>query len=121
VCQIAYDKFLMGEFDTVERSFSMINKKFFKTKDEVEVTFELEVPDVPSKVSIVADFLDWRPKPMKKVAKTSVYKFKTRLPKNGEFQFRYLLGDDVWMNDSNADKYISNGLGEDNCLVSTHE
>lgn len=34
----------------------MINKRFFKTKDEVEVTFELEVPQEASKVEIVADF-----------------------------------------------------------------
>jgi 1,4-alpha-glucan branching enzyme len=98
----------------------MINKRFFKTKDEVEVTFELEAPEAASTVSIVADFLDWAPQPMKKVAKSSIYKFKTRLPKNGEFQFRYLLDDGQWMNDPSADKYISNGLGEENSLVSTH-
>lgn len=34
----------------------MINKRFFKTKDEVEVTFELEAPQEASKVEIVADF-----------------------------------------------------------------
>ena len=33
----------------------MINKRFFKTKDEVEVTFELEAQEANS-VSIVADF-----------------------------------------------------------------
>jgi 1,4-alpha-glucan branching enzyme len=99
----------------------MINKRFFKTKDEVEVTFELEAPEAASKVSIVADFLDWTPEPMKKVAKSSVYKFKVRLPKNGEFQFRYLLDDGQWMNDPCADNYISNGLGEDNSLVTTYD
>ncbi|MGX9416468.1 isoamylase early set domain-containing protein [Vibrio sp. RC27] len=98
----------------------MINKRFFKTKDEVEVTFELEVQDAASKVSIVADFLEWKPEPMKKMAKRPVYKFKVRLPKNGEFQFRYLLDDQQWMNDPNADNYISNGLGEDNSLVTTY-
>ncbi len=98
----------------------MINKRFFKTKDEVEVTFELELPDASSNVSIVADFLDWTPAPMKKMAKTSVYKFKTRLPKDGEFQFRYLLDDQTWMNDPAADQYIANGLGEDNSLVTTY-
>ncbi len=97
----------------------MINKRFFKTKDEVEVTFELEL-EAPSKVSIVADFLDWTPEPMKKMAKSPVYKFKTRLPKGGEFQFRYLLEDGTWMNDPSADQYISNGLGEENSLVTTY-
>lgn len=98
----------------------MISKKFFKTKDEVEVTFEVELPKDSSNVSIVADFLDWTPEPMKKVAKSSIYKFKTRLPKDSEFQFRYLLDEQTWMNDPNADKFIPNGLGEDNSLITTY-
>lgn len=59
----------------------MINKKFLKTKDEVEVTFECDAPQAASEVAIVADFLGWQPEPMKKVAKSSTFKFKTRLPK----------------------------------------
>ena len=55
----------------------MINKRFFKTKDEVEVTFELEAQEANS-VSIVADFLDWEATPMKKLAKGKVFKFKVR-------------------------------------------
>ena len=51
--------------------------------------------------------------------KGKVYKFKTRLPKNGEFQFRYLVDDQQWVNDADADRYIANEFGEDNCLVST--
>ena len=47
----------------------MINKRFFKTKDEVEVTFELAAEQVGQSVAIVADFLDWQPTEMKKVAK----------------------------------------------------
>lgn len=44
----------------------MINKKFLKTKDEVEITFECDAPQAASEVAIVADFLDWQPEPMKK-------------------------------------------------------
>lgn len=99
----------------------MINKHFLKTKDEVEVTFELDAPDTSAKVAIVADFLNWQPKPMKKVAKSSTFKFKTRLPKDSEFQFRYLLDDQQWINDPGADNYIPNGFGGDNCLVSTYQ
>ncbi|WP_068716246.1 isoamylase early set domain-containing protein [Vibrio tritonius] len=99
----------------------MINKRFFKTKDEVEVTFEVEAPETTSHVDIVADFLDWQPEPMKKRGKTQVFKFKTRLPKGAEFQFRYLVDEIEWVNDPKADSYIPNGYGQDNCLVSTHE
>ncbi len=99
----------------------MINKRFFKTKDEVEVTFELDAPDVSSNVAIVADFLDWQPQLMKKVPKTSVFKFKARLAKDSNYQFRYLLDEQLWVNDPQADQYIPNGYGEDNCMISTHQ
>jgi 1,4-alpha-glucan branching enzyme len=103
-------------------SLQMISKRFFKTKDEVEVTFELEAPEAASNVAIVADFLDWKPEPMKKVAKSScTYKFKTRLPKDGEFQFRYLLDEQQWINDPGADQYIPNEYGDNNCLISTYQ
>ncbi|MFN0723092.1 isoamylase early set domain-containing protein [Vibrio cyclitrophicus] len=95
----------------------MINKRFFKTKDEVEVTFEVEAQEANS-VSIVADFLI-ESIPNEKVGEGEVYKFKTRLPKDGEFQFRYLVDDQEWVNGANADRYIPNDFGGDGCLVST--
>lgn len=96
----------------------MINKRFFKTKDEVEVTFELDATNVESAV-LMADFLDWQPTPMKKVAKTKSFKYKTRLPKDSEFQFRYLVNESEWVNDAQADQYVPNGFGADNCIVKT--
>ncbi|MCG7488336.1 MULTISPECIES: isoamylase early set domain-containing protein [Vibrio] len=97
----------------------MINKRFFKTKDEVEVTFELSATQVRESVSIVADFSGWQPMAMKKVNKSKSYKFKTRLPKDNHFEFRYLIDGHLWVNDPNADKYQPNGFGSDNGLVST--
>ncbi|NAX41186.1 1,4-alpha-glucan branching protein, partial [Vibrio sp. V26_P1S5P106] len=81
--------------------------------------FELEVPAETTRVSLVADFSDWQPQPMKKVAKSSIYKFKTRLPKNGKFQYRYLLNEQEWMNDSQADDYVVNEFGDHNCVLCT--
>ncbi|CCN89268.1 conserved hypothetical protein [Vibrio nigripulchritudo SFn27] len=98
----------------------VINKKFFKTKNEVEVTFELDEKEASS-VAIVADFLDWKATPMKRNKKDKTFKFKTRLPKDQEFEFRYLVNDSNWVNDSNADRYVPNSFGQDNCLVSTRE
>ncbi|MCG3723943.1 isoamylase early set domain-containing protein [Vibrio cincinnatiensis] len=97
----------------------MITKRFFKTKNEVEVTFEVEVPQNTVSVALVADFLDWQPQPMKKVAKSNIYKFKTRLPKESQFQYRYLLDEQEWMNDTQADAYVANEFGEDNCVLCT--
>ncbi|SHO54596.1 isoamylase early set domain-containing protein [Vibrio quintilis] len=99
----------------------MISKRFFKTKNEVEVTFELDMPEDASRAAIVADFLDWKPEPMKKISKSGTFKFKTRLPKDEQFQFRYLVNEQDWVNDPGADQYVPNEFGEDNCLVSTHQ
>ena len=64
----------------------MINKRFFKTKDEVEVTFELEAQEANS-VSIVADFLDWKATPMKKLAKGRFTSLKLAYLKMASFNF----------------------------------
>ncbi|MDA0148937.1 isoamylase early set domain-containing protein [Vibrio sp. LaRot3] len=99
----------------------MIIKRFFKTKNEVEVTFELPQEQAEQSVELVADFLDWQPTQMKKVAKTKSYKFKTRLPKDQQFEFRYLVDNQKWVNDPSADQFTPNGYGEDNGLVSTYQ
>ena len=99
----------------------MINKRYFKTKDEVEVTFELPATEVAESAVLFADFLDWQPTEMKKVVRTKSYKFKTRLPKDAQFEFRYLVDNDKWINDPQADQYKPNGFGGDNCLVTTFQ
>lgn len=95
----------------------MLNKKFFKTKDECEVTFSVEVENADS-VELVADFNDWEPVKMKPL-KSGPFKTKVRLPKEGEFQFRYRVNGDTWVNDDAADAYWPNEHGSDNSVVTT--
>lgn len=98
---------------------TMLTKKFFKTKDEVEVTFEFSREDVTS-VALAGEFNDWQPLAMKFNKKEKVFRTKVRLPKGGEFQFKYLLNEDEWENDYQADKYIPNIAGTEDSVVSTH-
>lgn len=100
----------------------MINKKFFKTKDEVEVTFEVTAEQIGSgkEVALVADFLEWQPVVMKKNAKSKTYKIKHRLPKEARFEFRYLVDSETWINDEAADLYEANSYGSDNSILSTY-
>ena len=51
----------------------MLSKRFFKTKDETEVTFEFKHPDADD-VQLVAEFTDWQPVPMKFSKKEQVFK-----------------------------------------------
>jgi 1,4-alpha-glucan branching enzyme len=96
----------------------MLTKKFFKTKNEAEVTFEFTRADVTSAV-LVADFNDWQAIEMKFNKKTNVFKTKVRLPKDGIFHFRYLLNNTEWENDYKADQYLPNEFGTENSVVNT--
>ncbi|MEI6894157.1 MAG: isoamylase early set domain-containing protein [Colwellia sp.] len=94
----------------------MLTKKYFKTKDEAEVTFEFERNDVKS-VSLHGDFNDWQAIEMKFIKKSQSFKTKVRLPKGGTYHFRYLLDNTEWENDHAADQYLPNEFGSDNSVV----
>ncbi|GEK09572.1 isoamylase early set domain-containing protein [Pseudoalteromonas sp. McH1-7] len=96
----------------------MLTKRFFKTKDEAEVTFSFSHPQAKT-VALVGDFNGWQPEPMKFVKKECAFKLKHRLPTDKDYHFRYLIDGEVWDNDHQADDYVPNGFGEDNSVVST--
>jgi 1,4-alpha-glucan branching enzyme len=97
---------------------TMLTKKFFKTKDETEVTFEFNRSDVTT-AELVADFNDWQAIEMNFNKKTQSFKTKVRLPKGVNFQFRYLLNKTEWENDYKADLYLPNEFGTENSVVNT--
>ncbi|WP_462158287.1 isoamylase early set domain-containing protein [Pseudoalteromonas sp. GB56] len=96
----------------------MLKKRFFKTKEEAEVTFEYAHPDAQA-VQLVAEFNEWQPVEMQYSKKDQTFRTKLRLPKDSEFHFRYLINDEQWDNDHKADAYVANGFGSDNSVVST--
>ncbi|MGD8583801.1 MAG: isoamylase early set domain-containing protein [Chloroflexota bacterium] len=96
----------------------MLKKKYFKTKDECEVTFELESAEAES-VALVSEANDWEPVKMTKRRKDGVYYTKVRLPNDSQFQFRYLVDGQSWVNDSAADDYVANEFGGKNSVVIT--
>ncbi len=95
----------------------MLKKKFFKTKDECEVTFEVNVENA-DQVALVSEHNGWEPIAMKQV-KNGPFRTKIRLPKDGEFQFRYLVNEQSWRNDEAADAYWTNEHGSENSVIST--
>jgi 1,4-alpha-glucan branching enzyme len=96
----------------------MLTKKYFKTKDEADVTFEFNRSDVSS-VTLFADFNNWQAIEMKFNKKTRSFKTKVRLPKGGTYHFRYLLDNTEWENDFEADQYQPNEFGSENSVVTT--
>lgn len=97
----------------------MLKKRFFKTLDECEVAFEYANNDAQS-AALVCDFNGWKPLLMKKAKKPgSPFRIKIRLPKEGQYQFRYLIDQSIWVNDDGADDYCVNEFGESNSVVNT--
>ena len=95
----------------------MLKKRFFKTKDECEVTFEVEA-DTAETVELICEVNDWEPIPMKK-AKKGPFKAKVRFPKEADFEFRYLVDGQAWLNEAQADELRPNGLGSQNSVLDT--
>ncbi len=98
----------------------MLQKRFFKTKDEVEVTFSLEREN-GAEVAVVCEENGWVPVPMAYSKKNQAYQARIRLPKGGEYQFRYLIDGQAWENDPAADAYRQNEYGGQNGVVITRE
>ena len=95
----------------------MVKKRFFKTKDECEVSFELESSEA-EQVELVCESNGWQPIPMKK-AKTGKFRTRIRLPKESRFEFRYLIDRSSWINDEAADAYRVNEFGVENGVLDT--
>jgi 1,4-alpha-glucan branching enzyme len=102
----------------IEGQMIMLTKKFLKTKNETDVTFEFE-RDNASSVDLVCDFNGWKAVEMKFNKKSKSFKVKLRLPKNGNYHFRYLVNNSEWENDAQADQYLPNTFGTHNSVVST--
>lgn len=98
-----------------------LKKQYLKTKPVSKVTFRLPKDAAPkaATVVLVGEFNDWDTKatPMTRL-RNGEFKVTVDLPTGKEYQFRYLIDNDVWENDWEADKYASSGIGgTDNSVV----
>ena len=96
----------------------MITKRFFKTKDEVEVTFDISIPEEVEGVSVVCDATEWKSVSMRPVA--GRWRARVRLPVDKQVQFRYLASGGIWITDGDADGYFEDDHGNRNAVVDTH-
>ncbi len=94
----------------------MLKKKYLKTKDEYEVTFEL--PVAANEVVLLIEANGWQPVVMKK--SKGKFAAKMRLPANGRYEYRYLVDNSDWVNDEAADSYVPNEHGTTNSVVETY-
>ncbi len=91
-----------------------------KSKHAYKVTFSLpkEAVDGAKDVKILGDFNNWEKDnaiPMK--AENGGYKATLELNPGREYEFRYLINDEKWENDWEADKYSLSPYGVENSVV----
>jgi 1,4-alpha-glucan branching enzyme len=90
-----------------------LSKTFVKSKSLYKVTFTLpaEAAVETKKVALVGEFNDWNPEDAVALKKQKDGSFKASLElAAGEYQFRYILDDEKWENDWEADKYVPAGV-----------
>ena len=91
-----------------------IKKQYLKSKPVCKVTFRLssEAAEKAKSVHVVGEFNDWNQQatPMKRL-KSGEHIATMDLEIGREYQFRYLIDENIWENDWDADKYIPSLYG----------
>ena len=98
-----------------------LKKQYLKSKPLCKVTFKLDAQAAQhaQKAVLCGDFTDWDAQPLDmKRLKSGDFTLTVNLEKDNEYQFRYLLDDEKWENDWEADAYIPSPVSiEDNSVV----
>lgn len=97
-------------------------KQYLKSKPICKVTFKLSKHEAQhaKSVRLLGDFNQWDTSalPMKKL-KDGGFTTTLDLPKDSQYQFRYLLDDRIWENDWDADTYVPSPMSlEENSVIS---
>ena len=96
----------------------MLKKHYYKGGKTCRVWFYLPAEVDAEQVNLVGDFNDWDEEatPMKQKKDGSFFVAIT-LDAGKEYQFRYLLDQQNWENDWEADAYAQNNQGTENSVV----
>ena len=102
----------------------MMSKVFVKTNAKsklvARVTFGLPGSMWADTIYLLGDFNEWRPGPDPlEHARDGGWSLTKEFEVGRAFQFRYLVNGQDWLNDNQADAYVPNPYGSQNCLVVT--
>ena len=98
-----------------------IKKQYLKSKPECKVSFKLAKSTIGTadEARIVGDFTRWQEGAIQmKKLKNGDFSCVISLPIGKDYQFRYLVNGNRWINDEEADAYVNNGISsEDNSVI----
>jgi hypothetical protein len=93
-----------------------ISKRYLKSKPVCKVTFKIpaEIGINYKKANILGSFNNWNytSDRMKKLVKDGSFSIVLDLEINKEYEFKYLLDDKVWLNETSADKQVTTHFGD---------
>ncbi len=99
-----------------------LKKHQLKSKPICKVTFRLPkgLANEASRVALAGDFNNWdiESSEMKKL-KNGDFTSVIDLNKGESYEFRYFADGKEWINDNEADRYVQNQYGAENCVVET--
>ncbi|MFQ6059090.1 MAG: isoamylase early set domain-containing protein, partial [Anaerolineae bacterium] len=92
----------------------MLKKRRFKKENVVKVTFVLPSEVEADTVHLVGEFNDWQTSRAMRRQKDGSWRITVDLEPGREYQFRYLVDGQRWLNDPQADNYVPNPYGDQN-------
>jgi 1,4-alpha-glucan branching enzyme len=94
----------------------MIQKKYFKTKNYCKVKFSIQNKTAET-IAIVGLNSDWQNLIAMIQKKDGSFVAEINLPKDSVHEFKYLVNQDEWLNDTTADSFAPNSFGDTNSVI----
>jgi 1,4-alpha-glucan branching enzyme len=94
----------------------MVQKTYLKTKDACKVKFSVDANGASS-VKILGLNNDWNTPVVMSKKKTGEFSIEVTLPKNSAHEFKYLVDEVKWVNDSEPDSFSPDAFGGTNSVI----
>lgn len=99
-----------------------LQKQYLKSKQAWKVTFCVPKTAIEGakEIKVLGDFTNWEAdKAIPMIAKNGDFLASVELEPGKEYQFRYLINNEIWENDPEADNYAPTPFGVENSVVIT--
>lgn len=94
----------------------MVQKTYYKTKDYCKVKFSF-APETAEKVEIRGLNSNWEESVIMSKKKDGSFSADVNLPKESTHEFKYLVDETIWLNDTAADAEVANEFGGTNSVI----
>lgn len=95
----------------------MISREFTPKRTICKLTLSLPEDWAEKEVAVAGDFNNWDTEANKLKKKDGTWSTTLRLKPNNKYEFKYLIDQERWVNDDEADQYKPNEFGTENSVV----